>query len=203
MTSAGYAANPQADDRQHEPGGIPAPEPTGIRRLFSRFRQQRPSPAATQRDVKPDLLDRLTPAALKTLSLAQEEAKALGHRHIGTEHLLLALTRDPDFTAYKILKQLGATPATVRTQVIHVLVAGPEVEPGVLALTPRARLALELADRASTRIEVPQIGTEHLLIGLAAENEGIGAKALGKCSVSAKAVEYQVTANLDGNRACS
>jgi hypothetical protein len=70
------------------------PESSGIRRLFSRMRQQSSSSAAMP-DVKPDLLEWLSPAALKTLSFAQEESRTLGHRHIGTEHLLLALTRDP------------------------------------------------------------------------------------------------------------
>jgi hypothetical protein len=174
------------------------PESSGIRRLFSRMRQQSSSPSAVLPDVKPDLLERLSPAALKTLSFAQEEARTLGHRHIGTEHLLLALTRDSEFTAYKLLEQMGAVPATVRVQVVQVLVTGPEAEPGAMTLTPRARLALELAHRASTRIGVTQTGTEHLLIGLAAESEGIGARTLGKSGISAKTAEHQVTTNLDG-----
>jgi ATP-dependent Clp protease ATP-binding subunit ClpA len=178
--------------------GRPVSEPSGIRRLFSRMRQQSSSPTTVLPDVRPDLLNRLSPAALKTLSFAQEEAKTLGHRHIGTEHLLLALTRDPEFAAYKLLEQMAAVPATVRDQVVQVLVPGPEVGPGALTLTPRARLALELAHRASTRIGVPQTGTEHLLIGLAAESEGIGARTLGKSGISAKAAEHQVTTQLDG-----
>jgi ATP-dependent Clp protease ATP-binding subunit ClpC len=178
--------------------GRPVSEPSGIRRLFSRVRQQSSSPTTVLPDVRPDLLNRLSPAALKTLSFAQEEAKTLGHRHIGTEHLLLALTRDPEFAAYKLLEQMAAVPATVRDQVVQVLVPGPEVGPGALTLTPRARLALELAHRASTRIGVPQTGTEHLLIGLAAESEGIGARTLGKSGISAKAAEHQVTTQLDG-----
>jgi ATP-dependent Clp protease ATP-binding subunit ClpC len=174
---------------------------SGIRGLFSRMRQQSSSQSAVQPNVKADLLERLSPAALKTLSFAQEEARTLGHRHIGTEHLLLALTRDPEFAAYKLLEQMGAVPATVRGQVVQVLVTSPEAESGALTLTPRARLALELAHRASTRIGVPQTGTEHLLIGLAAESEGIGARTLGKSGISAKAAEHQVTTNLDGKNA--
>jgi hypothetical protein len=164
-------------------------------------RQQSPAKAAVLPKVKPDLLERLSPAALETLSFAQEEATTLGHRSVGTEHLLLAITRDPESGAYKILEQLGAVPATVRAEVLHVLVTGPEVEPAALTLTPRARLALELAHRASTRIGVPQTGTEHLLIGLAAESEGIAARILSKSGISAKAAENQVTANLDGKNA--
>jgi ATP-dependent Clp protease ATP-binding subunit ClpA len=174
---------------------------SGIRGLFSRMRQQSSSQSAVQPNVKADLLERLSPAALKALSFAQEEAKTLGHRHIGTEHLLLALTCDPECTAYKILEQMGAVPATVRAQVLQVLVTGPEPEPGALTLTPRARLALELAHRAATRIGVFQTGTEHLLIGLAAESEGIGARTLGKSGISARAAEHQVTTNLDGKNA--
>ncbi|MET1089294.1 MAG: Clp protease N-terminal domain-containing protein [Arthrobacter sp.] len=94
----------------------PVSEPSGSRRLFSQMRQQSSSPSAPLPDVKPDLLERLSPAALKTLSLAQEEARTLGHRHIGTEHLLLALTRDPEFAAYRLLEQMAAVPATVWTK---------------------------------------------------------------------------------------
>ncbi|MDQ0848749.1 ATP-dependent Clp protease ATP-binding subunit ClpA [Arthrobacter sp. B3I9] len=178
-----------------------------FRRLFSRIRPPRPSPSPVLPDVKPSLLERLTPGALKSLSVAQEEAKSLGHRHIGTEHLLLALTKDPEFTAYSVLEQLGAVPSTVRAQVLQVLETGPGPGPGpgleseALALTPRARLALELAHRASIRINVPETGTEHLLIGLAGESEGIGAKTLGKFSISAKDAEHQVTTNLDRGNA--
>jgi ATP-dependent Clp protease ATP-binding subunit ClpA len=191
---------PGQNGRQRDSDERPVPL-SGIRGLFSRMRQQSSSQSAVQPNVKADLLERLSPAALETLSFAQEEARTLGHRHIGTEHLLLALTRDPEFAAYKLLEQMGAVPATVRGQVVQVLVTGPETESGALTLTPRARLALELAHRASTRIGVPQTGTEHLLIGLAAESEGIGARTLGKSGISAKAAEHQVTTNLDGKNA--
>ena len=191
---------PGQNGRQRDSDERPVPL-SGIRGLFSRMRQQSSSQSAVQPNVKADLLERLSPAALETLSFAQEEARTLGHRHIGTEHLLLALTRDPEFAAYKLLEQMGAVPATVRGQVVQVLVTSPEAESGALTLTPRARLALELAHRASTRIGVPQTGTEHLLIGLAAESEGIGARTLGKSGISAKAAEHQVTTNLDGKNA--
>jgi hypothetical protein len=190
---------PLRNDEQLESGGSRGPELGPFRRLFSRIRPLRPSPSPVLPDVKPSLLERLTPGALKSLSVAQEEAKSLGHRHIGTEHLLLALTKAPEFTAYRVLEQLGAVPSTVRAQVLQVLEtgSGPGLESEALALTPRARLALELAHRASIRINVPETGTEHLLIGLAGESEGIGAKTLGKFSISAKDAEHQVTTNLD------
>jgi Clp amino terminal domain, pathogenicity island component len=189
------------NDAQLEPG--PAPEITSIRRLFSRIRPSRPSPSPVLPDIKPDLLQGLTPRALKSLSVAQEEARSLGHRYIGTEHLLLALANDPEFTAYRVLEQLGAVPSIVRARVLQVLVTGPGpgLECEALALTPRARLALELAHRASIRISVAETGTEHLLIGLAGESEGIGAKTLRKFSICAKDAEHRVTANLDGAKA--
>jgi hypothetical protein len=189
---------PQEDGVRGQLDEPPGPGPSGIHRLFSRLRQRSSSPSAVLPEVKPDLLERLTPTALKALALAHDEAKTLGHRTVGTEHLLLALTRDPELTAYPVLEQLGAAPATIRAEVLAVVVPGRGVGAEVLPCTPRARLALELAHRASTRIGVPQTGTEHLLIGLAAESEGIAARTLRKFGISAKAAEHQVTTNLDG-----
>jgi ATP-dependent Clp protease ATP-binding subunit ClpC len=155
-------------------------------------------PARLTPDGRPDLLERLSPAGLDTLDAAQEAARTLGHRTVGTEHLLLALTSNAESAAGKIMERIGTTPAKVRADVLYALVTGAVPTSGDLAFTPRARLAVELAHRASTRIGVPQTGPEHILIGLAAEGEGIAAKVLHKSGIWARIVENQVTADLDG-----
>jgi hypothetical protein len=147
---------------------------------------------------RPKLFERLSCAGRDTLDAAQEEARILGHRTVGTEHLLLALTRNAESGACKVMERMGATPATVRADVLSAIVSGATQASGRLAFTPRARLAVELAHRASERIGVPQTGTEHLLIGLAAEGEGIAAQALCKSGIVARTAETQVTVDLDG-----
>lgn len=164
-------------------------------------REQIPSASlvvGVTQDERPDLRERLSPAGLDTLEVAQAEARFLGHRRVGTEHLLLALTRNAESGACTVMERMGATPARVRADVLSAIVTGAAPISGPLAFTPRARLAVELAHRASARIGVPRTGTEHLLIGLAAEGEGIAAKALHKSGILARTAENQVTADLDG-----
>jgi hypothetical protein len=151
------------------------------------------------RDRRTELFERLSLAGQDALNAAQEEASALGHRSVGTEHLLLALTRQSESGACKVMERMGVNPARVRADVLNAVVPGAGPTSGVLAFTPRARLAVELAHRAAARIDVSQTGTEHLLIGLAAEAEGIAAKALHKSGIVLRTAENQVTADLDGN----
>lgn len=164
-------------------------------------RTQRISPSSAAVDAipegKPDQLERLSEAGLNALIVAHEEARILGHRTVGTEHLLLALTRNAESGAFRVMERMGASPARVRADTLQTVVSGAAPTSGQLAFTPRARLAVELAHRASTRIGVPQTGTEHLLIGLAAEAEGIAAKTLNKSGICARTAENQVTADLD------
>jgi hypothetical protein len=147
------------------------------------------------------VFERLSPAGRDALDVARKEARILGHRTVGTEHLLLALTRNVESGACTVMIRMGATPAKVRADVLNAIVTGPvPTSSGRLAFTPRARLAVELAHRASIRIGVPQTGTEYLLIGLAAEGEGIAAKALFKSGIVARTAENQVIIDLDGKR---
>lgn len=164
-------------------------------------RQEIPSPSASlnaAQDRRAELFERLSLAGQEALHAAQKEASALGHRSVGTEHVLLALTRQAESGACKVMERMGANPAKVRADVLNAVVAGAGPASGVLAFTPRARLAVELAHRAAGRIGVSQTGTEHLLIGLAAEAEGIAAKALHKSGIVPRTAENQVTADLDG-----
>jgi ATP-dependent Clp protease ATP-binding subunit ClpC len=157
-------------------------------------------------EANADLLDRLTPAGRRVLDAARNEAWALGQSKVGTEHLLLALTRDPESGACRVLEQLGAIPSRVQADVLGSLVSGAKSAPatgkippaGPLGLTPRARLAVQLGHRASARIGVPSTAPEHLLIGLAAEAEGVAAKALRNSGITARTAEKRVTSDLDG-----
>lgn len=143
-------------------------------------------------------LERLTPSALQAIVAAGEQATVLRHRAVGTEHLLLALSLDAESGAFRVMQRMGANPETVVADTLRALVPGTASRTDRPAFTPRARLAVELAHRASVRIGVTQTGTEHLLIGLAAEGEGIAAKALNKSGIIARIVESHVTAELDG-----
>lgn len=157
-----------------------------------------PTPAEASPGRGPELLQPLSSGAREALHAAAEEARMLGHQTVGTEHLLLALTRNTASGACNVMERMGATPAGVRANVLAAIVAGPVPASGRLALTPRARLAVELSHRASTRIGASHTGTEHLLIGLAAEGEGIAARALRQSGIVARNVENQVVLDLDG-----
>jgi ATP-dependent Clp protease ATP-binding subunit ClpA len=155
------------------------------------------------------LFDRLTPEGHHVLDDARYEACALGHHKVGTEHLLLALTRNLESGACRVMEQMRTAPLRVRTDVLGSLACGTEPPPAVdgkpapgpLGLTPRARLAVELGHRASARIGAPLTGPEHLLIGLAAEGEGIAAKALRKSGITARTAENRVASDLGGRTA--
>lgn len=181
-------------------------EPPVRRSYFSRIYQQlrhagnRPpaeSPGPSS-DGTHDQRERLSPGARSALDAAQEEARMLGHRAVGTEHLLLALTRNADSDACGLMKRMGASPAGVRADVLKVVAAGAAPTPDRPALTPRARLAVDLGHRAAIRIGAPYTGPEHLLIGLAAEGEGIAARTLYKSGILARTAEQHAAALLDG-----
>jgi hypothetical protein len=206
----------QRGDERSDSDELPNPGLSYMGRLYRRLRglrgaphdgggvRQHTSSAPASVDAtpggSPELFERLSCAGRDTLDAAQEEARILGHRTVGTEHLLLALTRNPESGACKVMERMGATPAGVRAEVVDAVVTGPAPSSGPLAFTPRARLAVELAHRASFRIGASRTGTEHLLIGLAAEREGIAARALSKSGIIARTAEHQVIIDLDGKR---
>jgi hypothetical protein len=122
--------------------------------------------------------DKFTERARRTLSLAQDEAIRLGHNYIGTEHLLLGLTRQQDAVAGRVLASLGVDLAAVRAGVVHIIGQGDHNVVGPLGLTPRAKKVMELAVDEARRLGHHYVGTEHLLLGLIREGEGIGAGVL-------------------------
>jgi ATP-dependent Clp protease ATP-binding subunit ClpC len=131
-----------------------------------------------------DRFDKFTARARKVLSLAQEEAQRFDTSYIGTEHLLLALVREGDGVAAKVLSNLGVELKTVRSAVESILGSSPKRAQGESGLTPRAKRAVELAVGEARRFKHHYIGTEHLLLGLVGEGEGIAAGALESLGVT-------------------
>jgi len=140
---------------------------------------------------------RFTQRAQHVFHLAREEARSLGHPAIGTEHLLLGLLRENEGIAARALLNLGLDLALVRKAVTD-LVGPGRAEGGELELTPRVKKVVELANDEAQRWGVNYVGTEHLLLGLIREGEGVAAQALADLGVTAEAVRKQVIALLGG-----
>src|SRR5262245_24851493 len=135
--------------------------------------------------------DKFTERARKVLSLAQEEAQRFNHNYIGTEHLLLGLVREGDGVAAKVLSNLGVELNTVRSAVEFRIGRGDRIVLGDIGLTPRAKKVVELAVDEARRLNHHYIGTEHLLLGLVREGEGIAAGVLESLGVTLERVRSQ------------
>lgn len=138
-----------------------------------------------------DRFDKFTERARKVLSLAQEEAQRLQHNYIGTEHLLLGLVREGEGVAAKVLGNLGVKLDKVRSAVEFIVGRGDRVVLGEVGLTPRAKKVIELAVDEARRLNHHYIGTEHLLLGLVREGEGIAAGVLRSLGVNLEKVRTQ------------
>src|SRR5207253_6310153 len=139
-----------------------------------------------------DRFDKFTERARKVLQLAQEEAQRFNHNYIGTEHLLLGLVREGDGVAAKVLANLGVELNKVRSAVEFIIGRGDRAVLGEIGLTPRAKKVIELAVDEARRLNHHYIGTEHLLLGLVREGEGIAAGVLESLGVSLEKVRAQV-----------
>jgi hypothetical protein len=135
--------------------------------------------------------DRFTERARRTLTLAHEEATRFGHTAIGTEHLLLGLVREGDGIAARVLNNLGVQLPKVRAAVEATIGQGEAQPAGEIGLTPRAKRVMELAVDEARRLNHHYIGTEHLLLGLVREGEGIGARVLEGLGVSLEKLRAQ------------
>jgi ATP-dependent Clp protease ATP-binding subunit ClpC len=138
-----------------------------------------------------DKFDKFTERARKVLSLAQEEAQRFNHNYIGTEHLLLGLVREGDGVAAKVLSNLGVELNKVRSAVEFIIGRGDRIVLGEIGLTPRAKKVIELAVDEARRLNHHYIGTEHLLLGLVREGEGIAAGVLESLGVNLEKVRTQ------------
>jgi ATP-dependent Clp protease ATP-binding subunit ClpC len=138
-----------------------------------------------------DNFDRFTKQARQVLQVAQEEAIRLNHNYIGTEHLLLGLAKEEHGIAARVLREVGATPADVVRAVERMAPRNPRAPFGKPALTPRTKRVIELAVDEARQMGHPNIGTEHLLLGLVQESEGIAAEVLRSLGVNLDKVRSQ------------
>jgi ATP-dependent Clp protease ATP-binding subunit ClpC len=138
-----------------------------------------------------DKFDRFTKRARRVLTLAQEEAQRLNHNYIGTEHLLLGLVREDNGVAVRVLRDLGVDPRQIRERVERTVGRGQRTLHGKLSLTPRTKRVIELAVDEARRLGHHYIGTEHLLLGLVREGEGVAVDVLKGLGVSLDKVRSQ------------
>jgi len=139
-----------------------------------------------------DRFDKFTDHARAVLTLAQDEAQRFRHPYIGTEHLLLGMLRVDDCLAARVLRNLGAEPSKVRTAVEFIIGRGDLPIVGEVGLTPWAKRVIELAIDEARRMDHHYIGTEHLLLGLVREGEGIAAGVLESLRVNLDKVRHEV-----------
>jgi ATP-dependent Clp protease ATP-binding subunit ClpC len=146
------------------------------------------------------MFERFTDRARRVVVLAQEEARVLNHNYIGTEHILLGLLREGDGVAAKALESLGLHLEAVRQQVEQIIGKGQQVPAGHIPFTPRAKKVLELSLREALQLGHDYIGTEHILLGLLSEGEGVAAQVLVRLGADLKRVRQQVIQVLHGGQ---
>ena len=144
------------------------------------------------------LFERFTDRARRVLVLAQEEARDLNHAFIGTEHILLGLIREGEGVAAKALDALGVTFDVVREKVEEAIGANTNPSPGSPPFTPRAKKVLELSLREALQLGHSYIGTEHMLLGLVREGEGVAAQVLNDLGADMARVRTQVIQMMSG-----
>jgi ATP-dependent Clp protease ATP-binding subunit ClpA len=147
------------------------------------------------------VFERFTPRARQVVVLAQEEARALQHGYIGTEHLLLGLLREEEGVAAQVLGSLGVTIEAARARVLLIVGSGEEASGGQIPFTPRAKKVLELALRESKSLGHNDIGTEHILLGVVREGEGVAARVLLEFDADAEQVRNEVIRALSASGA--
>ncbi len=137
-------------------------------------------------------VERFTDQARRVVVLAQEEARMLNHNYIGTEHLLLGLIRDREGVAAETLESQGISLERVRQQVKEIIGQGQQAPSGHIPFTPRAKTVLELSLREALQLGPDTIGTEHILLGLLREGEGVAAQVLARLGADLNRVRQRV-----------
>jgi Clp amino terminal domain, pathogenicity island component len=144
------------------------------------------------------MFERFTDRARRVVVLAQEEDRFLNHNYIGTEHILLGLIHEGEGVAAQALEQLGVSLEAVRAQVEEVIGRGTDAPTGHIPFTPRAKKVLELSLREALELGHNYIGTEHILLGLLREGQGVGAQVLGELGADLTRVRQVVVQLLAG-----
>ena len=147
--------------------------------------------------------DKFSERARRVLTLAQEEAKRLNHNYIGTEHVLLGLLREEEGVAAKILVNMGASLSKMRSAVEYIIGPGEKPTTGTTGLTSRAKRVIELAIDEARQLSHNYIGTEHLLLGLLREGEGVAAGVLDSLNINLERTRAEITRFLSQNAAKS
>jgi len=146
------------------------------------------------------MFERFTDRARRVVVLAQEEARMLNHNYIGTEHILLALIREDEGVAAKALTALGISLAATRQAVEDIIGRGMQAPSGHIPFTPRSKKVLELSLREALQLGSDYIGTEHILLGLIREGDGVAAQVLVSSGVDLNRARQQVIQLLHGLR---
>ena len=144
------------------------------------------------------MFERFTDRARRVVVLAQEEARLLKHNYIGTEHVLLGLIHEGEGVAAKALEQLGISLDAVRVEVEAIIGNGASSPSGHIPFTPRAKKVLELSLREALQLGHNYIGTEHILLGLIREGQGVAAQVLAKLGADLASVRRKVIELLEG-----
>jgi len=147
------------------------------------------------------LFERFTDRARRVVVLAQEEARLLNHNYIGTEHILLGLIHEGEGVAARALEGMGISLESVRSQVVEIIGQGAQAPSGHIPFTPRAKKVLELSLREALQLGHNYIGTEHILLGLIREGEGVAAQVLQKLGAELHKVRQAVIQLLSGSQA--
>jgi ATP-dependent Clp protease ATP-binding subunit ClpA len=146
------------------------------------------------------MFERFTDRARRVVVLAQEEARELNHHYVGTEHILLGLIHEGEGVAAKALESLGISLETVREKVKEIVGRGEKPPSGHIPFTPRTKKILELSLRESIQLGHNYIGTEHILLGMISEGEGVAAQVLVGLGADLDRVRQQVVQLLHGYR---
>jgi ATP-dependent Clp protease ATP-binding subunit ClpC len=144
------------------------------------------------------VFERFTERARQVVVFAQDEARVLKHNYIGTEHLLLGLLREEEGLAARALESLEITIEEVRAEVARIVGQGYEVTAGQIPFTPRAKKVLELSTREARTLGHRYIGTEHILLGIVRENEGVASQILLDLGADAETVRNRLIEMLSG-----
>lgn len=141
----------------------------------------------------PNMYEKFTDRARKIMQLADQESCRMNHEYIGTEHLLLGLIKEGSGVAANVLKNMGVDLNKARTEVLKLVQVGPDmVTMGKLPQTPRTKRVIEHAIESAKSLNHNYVGTEHLLLGLVKESEGVAADVLKACGATAAAIEEEI-----------